>query len=84
MKEDMCWAAFKLFDRDGNGVISKSELADVLNNGDLTSAFGQDLINGILADADLNGDGEIDFQEFLQMMKNEKTEEVAKAAVKAG
>mmetsp|Transcript_2167 Transcript_2167/g.5058 ORF Transcript_2167/g.5058 Transcript_2167/m.5058 type:complete len:504 (-) Transcript_2167:745-2256(-) len=71
MKESACYAAFKVFDRDGNGVIDKQELADVLADGDLRSVVSQDIINGILQDADANGDGEIDFEEFMAMMQKD-------------
>lgn len=77
LKEDVCWAAFKVFDRDGNGVISKKELADVLTDGDMESVWGKEMLAQIMQDADTNGDGEIDFQEFLLMMKNENKEELA-------
>ena len=60
-----------MFDRDGNGVIDKQELADVLADGDLRSVVSQDIINGILQDADANGDGEIDFEEFMAMMQKD-------------
>jgi calcium-dependent protein kinase len=71
LKEDVCWAAFRVFDRDGNGTISKQELADVLNNGDLQSMFGREMVEKILQDADTNGDGEIDFPEFMEMMRKD-------------
>ena len=29
MKEDVCWAAFRVFDRNGDGHISKEELKQV-------------------------------------------------------
>merc|ERR1719253_1562477 len=69
--ERLCWAAFKVFDRNNDGVISKQELAEVLNNGDLASQVGKELIEKIMADADTNGDGEIDFNEFMAMMKKD-------------
>jgi len=69
IKEEACWAAFNVFDRDGNGKISKQEIADVLNNGDLTSIIGKNLVDEILNDTDTDGDGEIDFQEFIEMMR---------------
>merc|ERR1712085_15983 len=55
LKKDVCWAAFQVFDRDGNGTISRQEIADVLNNGDLTSVFGKELVADIFRDADTDG-----------------------------
>lgn len=56
-----------MFDRDGDGKITPLELAEVLNNGEVS-----DLVSGhieeILKQADANGDGEIDFDEFVAMM----------------
>ena len=56
--------AFKIFDKDGNGKISLSELVEVLRGSSLDRKDMQDMING----ADKNDDGEIDFQEFKQLM----------------
>merc|ERR1719281_91279 len=67
MAEDICWQAFRIFDRNGDGKIDKSEIAKVLNDDDVKNAAAADMA-GILKDVDTNGDGEIDFQEFMQMM----------------
>ena len=57
--------AFKMFDKDGGGSISISEIKEVLS-------FGQNLddevVNQIIKQVDANGDGEISFEEFSQMM----------------
>jgi len=68
MKEDALWAAFRVFDRDGNGSISKAELALVLGDENVTSMYAKDMAE-IMKDVDTNGDGEIDFEEFKAMMK---------------
>ena len=56
---------FALFDKDGGGSIEVDELKEVLNaNGD----FQDEEIEQIAREADLNGDGEISFEEFIYMM----------------
>jgi len=68
MEEAACWNAFRVFDRDGNGTISKDELAHVLADGDVQSKFAKDL-ETLMNQVDSNGDGEIDFDEFMKMMR---------------
>ncbi|CAD8152055.1 unnamed protein product [Paramecium pentaurelia] len=58
--------AFKIFDQNGDGFISKKELEAVM--GDL----GDDVWNQILTDCDNNGDGQISYEEFVKMLKNKK------------
>lgn len=65
LSEEKLTAAFKLFDSDGNGTISKDELTHVLStSGQIT----QDTIEEILKQADENDDGEINFDEFCNLM----------------
>lgn len=65
LSEEKLTAAFKLFDSDGNGTISKDELTQVLStSGQIT----QDTIEEILKQADENDDGEINFDEFCNLM----------------
>lgn len=71
-QEDVCWAAFRVFDRDGNGKISKDELTKVLADGAVAAVAQRDIAE-LLKDVDANGDGEIDFQEFMIMMKGDGT-----------
>eukprot|EP00920_Eleutheroschizon_duboscqi_P029576 GHVT01071777.1.p1 GENE.GHVT01071777.1~~GHVT01071777.1.p1 ORF type:complete len:869 (+),score=231.43 GHVT01071777.1:871-3477(+) len=69
MKEDVCWAAFRVFDLDGNGKISPEELRSMLGMKDVTNSLGKEVIDSLLTEVDLNGDGEIDFDEFMYMMR---------------
>jgi len=68
MQRDVCWAAFRTFDLDGDGKITREELATVLNGGNVQEALGSNKIEKIIAEVDSNGDGCIDFEEFCAMM----------------
>ena len=56
--------AFNLFDADKSGKISRDEIEKVLKLGGNSKE-----INAIFTKHDTNQDGEIDFKEFLEMMK---------------
>jgi len=71
IKEDVCWSAFRLFDRNGDGKISQEELNQVLADGDVKGVIGDDIKN-LMKEVDTSGDGVIDFQEFMEMMKKGK------------
>jgi len=67
LKKERLVAAFKHFDRDGNGKISAKELKKVLGSGN--KKFGNDSIwKQIIKEADEDGDGYITFTEFTKMM----------------
>jgi len=76
-EEHSCWMAFNVFDHDGSGMISKKELKDILENEEkcleMTSTFGTTIdsqsIARCLAECDADEDGQIDFQEFLDVMR---------------
>ena len=52
-------------DVDGNGTITSEELQKVMK--EQGEKLPEALINVMVAMADTNGDGKIDFEEFLQM-----------------
>ena len=56
---------FKEMDVDGNGTITSEELQKVMK--EQGEKLPEALINVMVAMADTNGDGKIDFEEFLQM-----------------
>ena len=64
LNEEKLKEAFKLFDVDGSGKISRAEIEKVLHMEKQSKE-----IDAIMAKHDINKDGEIDFQEFLTMMK---------------
>ncbi|MCQ2816650.1 MAG: protein kinase [archaeon] len=57
--------AFNMFDIDGSGKISKEEVATIFK-----STPDAEYIKKIFKKYDKNGDGEIDFDEFMIMMKD--------------
>ena len=59
--------AFKMFDQDGNGSISMDELKSVFASGS-ASGKTEDVWQQIIASADTNQDGVIDFSEFEAAM----------------
>lgn len=68
MQRDVCWAAFRVFDLDGDGKITREELDKVLNGGNVRNALGASKIDKMIKEVDTNGDGTIDFEEFFAMM----------------
>ncbi|ELT91897.1 hypothetical protein CAPTEDRAFT_183622 [Capitella teleta] len=64
--EDDIKLAFKIFDTDGDGSISVSELRHVMTNlGDkLSEEEADELLNAV----DIDGDGVINFEEFTRMI----------------
>ena len=66
LQEEKLKDAFKLFDIDGSGKISKNEIANILK-----VELNSEEVDKIFTKYDLNKDGEIDFNEFLNMMKDD-------------
>jgi len=64
LNEEKLKDAFKLFDADGNGKISRAEIGKILH----LDKNSKEMDN-ILVKLDTNKDGEIDFEEFINMMK---------------
>ena len=56
-----------MFDKDGSGIISADEIRDVLCFGG-TNSLSAEAVDAIIKQVDENGDGEIQFEEFVVMM----------------
>ncbi|THU56291.1 hypothetical protein C4D60_Mb11t15730 [Musa balbisiana] len=62
--EEQLRRLFKMFDRDGNGYITAAELAHSMAK--LGHALTASELTGMIKEADTDGDGRINFQEFAQ------------------
>ncbi len=71
MKEENLRAAFAHFDADGDGTISREELRAALAGG--AYAGPDDDIERIIDEVDKDGDGEIDYDEFVAMLSSLQT-----------
>jgi calmodulin len=58
--------AFKVFDKDQNGFISAAELRHVMTN--LGEKLTDEEVEEMIREADLDGNGEVDYDEFVKMM----------------
>merc|ERR1719495_75474 len=58
--------AFKTYDRDGDGAIDKGELHKALTNYKFN--FSDQEVDIIFAAGDIDGDGHVDFEEFMYLM----------------
>mmetsp|Transcript_10679 Transcript_10679/g.25402 ORF Transcript_10679/g.25402 Transcript_10679/m.25402 type:complete len:524 (+) Transcript_10679:28-1599(+) len=69
MQEDAIWTAFRSFDLDGDGCISEQELHQVLASGAVDSQSVAK-VREMMQECDFDGNGTIDFDEFLAMMRS--------------
>lgn len=60
--------AFSVFDKDGDGTITTKEMGEVLKN--MGHNPSESDLEEMLKEVDADGNGEIDFDEFLTMMAN--------------
>ncbi|XP_073105605.1 calmodulin isoform X1 [Elaeis guineensis] len=58
--------AFKVFDKDQNGFISAANLRNVLTN--LGEKPTDEEINEMIREADIDGDGQVNYDDFVMMM----------------
>ncbi|GLJ54714.1 hypothetical protein SUGI_1175330 [Cryptomeria japonica] len=58
--------AFKVFDKDQNGFISAAELGHVMAN--LGEKLTPQEIEEMIKEADTDGDGQVNYEEFVRMM----------------
>ncbi len=64
--EEEILEAFKVFDKDGNGFISAAELRHIMTN--LGEKLSDEEVDEMIREADIDGDGQINYEEFVKMM----------------
>ena len=69
MREDYLRTAFQMFDSDKSGKIDANELKQLLEGEEFKDVYTKEQLEQAIAEVDDNGDGEIDFEEFMTMMK---------------
>ena len=68
LQENHLRSAFAYFDQDNSGTISADELRQCLASDDFT--LSEEQIVQLLDGVDTDGDGQIDYLEFINMMKS--------------
>lgn len=68
--EDELKEAFKVFDTNGDGLISPQELREVMLG--LGENLTSEELDAMIKEADTNGDGQVDYNEFVKMMGGKK------------
>ena len=63
--------AFRVFDRNGDGYISKQEFKHCMMH--FGERFTNEEVEEMIAEADSNNDGKIDYHEFSKMILSEIT-----------
>ncbi len=58
-----------MFDSDGSGQIDAKEIKMLLEGDEFKDEINSDQLDRVISEVDMNGDGEIDFEEFLTMMR---------------
>ena len=64
--------AFELFDKDKDGTITAKELANVMKS--LNQDPTENELNEMIAEVDIDGNGQIDFEEFVCLMNKRSKE----------
>jgi calcium-dependent protein kinase len=65
--EDRLIEAFRFFDIDNSGYITKESIKNLIQYGFLGRSFSDAYVDEVVGECDLNADGIISFQEFMHL-----------------
>jgi Ca2+-binding EF-hand superfamily protein len=69
-EEENIREAFQMFDRDNNGIITRTEIKQAMH--ELGEEMSDADVDHMIREADLNGDWQLDYEEFKAMMLKKK------------
>merc|ERR1712151_1481497 len=69
LTEEVMWTAFNVFDLDGDGVLTKKEVAKVRESGHISTQLSAETVFEMISKFDKDGDGQLDFEEFMEMVR---------------
>lgn len=70
-EEAALWSAFQVFDRDAKGHICSADVTQLLADDAMKEVLGEYTVERVLGEFDKNGDGVIDFPEFMAMIRGD-------------
>merc|ERR1712129_202808 len=71
LREELCLEAFRTFDQNGSGQIDLDDLKVMLKCQNLDSGIsGDEDVEALFDEADLDGNGKISFEEFMSMLQS--------------
>ena len=65
LKENYLKTAFRMFDKDNSGKIDSTEIGALLSGEEFKDVYTKGQLEAAIKEVDANGDGEIDFEEFM-------------------
>lgn len=75
LQDNTLMKAFKFFDKENSGFISKNDLKCVFStHSDLFNIFDESDYDVVIDEADINKDGRISYEEFVRFMTQEMSE----------
>ena len=72
-QEEEIRQAFEVLDKDGNGFLSEAELRPMMTS--FYEKASEKEVNQMIKDADIDGDGQVNYKEFVKIMRSAQFKE---------